>query len=343
MKVLVEILHPAHVHVFKHAIRHWLERGDQVLVLSREKECANALLEAEQIEFKSISKLASSKAGLILEMLQRDVTMLGHALKFRPDVLVGIMGVTIVQVGRAIHKPAIVFYDTENAGITNKFVYPMAHSVCTPDCYEGDVKGTHVTYPSYHELAYLHPNRFTADPEILKQAGLEPGQPYFILRLVSWQASHDIGEEGLGDDLIDRLIALLEPKGRVLITSEAPLSEKLEPYRFVLAPETMHHFIAQAEMLIGESATMASEAAVLGVPAIYISDTGRGYTNEQDKKYGIVKNFVRSEAEDALAHVGEILEDPNFKAEHKTRYQKMMDDKTDATDWMISYIDSVVE
>ena len=41
---------------------------------------------------------------------------------------------------------------------------------------------------------------------------------------------------------------------------------------------------------IGESATMASECAVLGVPAIYAAETGRGYTDEQEYKYGLVKN-----------------------------------------------------
>ena len=36
---------------------------------------------------------------------------------------------------------------------------------------------------------------------------------------------------------------------------------------------------------------MASESAVLGVPAIYVATTGRGYTDEQESRYGLVRNL----------------------------------------------------
>ena len=124
MRILVEILHPAHVHVFKHAIGSWRARGDEVLVLSREKECANNLLEAYGIPFESISRIGRRKFSLVGEMLVRDFRMLRAAMKFKPDVLVGVMGGTIVQVGKVIGRPAVVFYDTENATLTNRFVYP---------------------------------------------------------------------------------------------------------------------------------------------------------------------------------------------------------------------------
>jgi len=40
--------------------------------------------------------------------------------------------------------------------------------------------------------------------------------------------------------------------------------------------------MAYCRAFIGESATMASEAAVLGVPAVYAAETGRSYTDEQE-------------------------------------------------------------
>ena len=54
----------------------------------------------------------------------------------------------------------------------------------------------------------------------------------------------------------------------------------------------MDDAIASASLLYGESATMASEAAVLGVPAIYLDNTGRCYTREEEEKYGLVFNFT---------------------------------------------------
>ena len=61
----------------------------------------------------------------------------------------------------------------------------------------------------------------------------------------------------------------------------------------------------KCRMVIGESATMASEAACLGIPAIFISNTGRGYTTEQDKKYGLIKHYRLNQWEEiGVRHVG---------------------------------------
>lgn len=340
MRVLVEILHPAHVHVFRNAIAQWQARGDEVLVLSRHKECATDLLDAYGIAHRPISRLPDNKPGLFVEMAVRDLRMLKAALRFRPDVLVGIMGVTIAQVGAVIRKPAVVFYDTENAAITNRVVYPLAHSVATPQCYQGEVNGRHVTYPGYHELAYLHPDRFAADPDIVRAGGVDPEQRYFILRFVSWGASHDIGEQGLGPAFMRKLTERLRQEGQVLISSEAPLPSDLESLRFRAPPEQLHHFIAFASMLVGESATMASEAAVLGVPAVFISDTGRGYTDEQEARWSLVANFKRSQGEQAFAQVEQWLgTDPSVFARRRAA---MLETCVDTTSWMVDYIDSVV-
>ena len=91
-----------------------------------------------------------------------------------PDVLTGIMGPSIAVAGKLSRTPAVVFYDTEFASQTNRVVYPLAYSVCTPDCYQGAVPGRHVTYAGYHELAYLHPNRFLPDPARLAAFDVRP-------------------------------------------------------------------------------------------------------------------------------------------------------------------------
>lgn len=342
MRVLVEILHPAHVHFFRPAIREWLARGDRVLVLSREKDVANELLDAYGIEYESISRLGSSKAALIGEMLVRDARMWSRAHAFEPDVLVGIMGVTIVQVGKLIGKPAIVFYDTENAKITNAFVYPLAHSVCTPECYAAPVRGRHVTYPGYHELAYLHPERFTPDREIVRRGGVDPDSPYFIVRFVSWQASHDVGEAGFDLEQKRAMVAELGRHGRVLVSSEGELPPDLEPLRFAAPVHQMHHFIAFSRMLVGESATMASEAAVLGVPAFYIADTGRGYTDEEEVRYGLVWNFKRQQANQALQQMSALLADSDLSAKMQAARQRLLSERIDVTSWLVNYVDGVV-
>lgn len=343
MRILVEILHPAHVHFFRHAIGHWQARGDEVSVLSREKDVAIQLLDAYGIQHTSLSRLGPAKWQLAIEMLVRDARMLRHCLFQRPDVLVGIMGVTIAQVGKLIGRPAIVFYDTENATLTNRFVYPLAHSVCTPECYQGPVWGRHVTYPGYHELAYLHPSRFTPDASVVKRRGIDPDSAYFLLRFVSWQASHDVGETGFDRRAQRRLIEVLKQHGRVLISSEQPLPPDLEEYRFSAPAHEMHHFLAHAKLLVGESATMASEAAVLGVPAVYIADTGRGYTDEQQQRYQLVKNFNNHQHDEALLHVQALLADEHTHARAQEQRKQLLSERIDTTAWIVSYVDRVVD
>ena len=68
--------------------------------------------------------------------------------------------------------------------------------------------------------------------------------------------------------------------------------------------------LAHCRAFVGESATMASECAVLGVPAIYAAQTGRGYTNEQESRYGLVTNLRLLEWGSMQTAVDQILARP---------------------------------
>jgi predicted glycosyltransferase len=52
---------------------------------------------------------------------------------------------------------------------------------------------------------------------------------------------------------------------------------------------------------------MSSEAAVLGVPAVMIPTTGRGYTDEQERRYGHARHFVEDDYDQAVAAVEELF------------------------------------
>ena len=73
---------------------------------------------------------------------------------------------------------------------------------------------------------------------------------------------------------------------RVFISSESELPVELESYRLPTKPEMIGHVLAHATLVFGESATMVSESAMLGVPGIYIDNTGRYYTRDLQDKYG---------------------------------------------------------
>jgi predicted glycosyltransferase len=346
MRLLFDILHPAHVHVFRNLIRELGERGHEVAITLREKDIARDLLDQYGLPYEILSRKKTG-LGLAVEFVQRGAALWRVAERFHPHFLVGVMGPSIAAVGRLRRvfgrdrARIAIFYDTEIAKLTNVFAYPLADAVCTPDCYQTVVHGRHVRYAGYHELAYLHPNRFTPDDGVVRAAGIDPGSPYFLVRFVSYEASHDLGSRGLRPEKKLALVRALAEHGRVLVSSEGPLPAELESYRARIPARDIHHALAFARLLVGESATMASECAVLGVPSIYVSPLGRGYTDEQESRYGLVKNFTGARfGEDFVSVAKEMATDPALRETARAARERLLADKVDVTAWMLDFFES---
>ena len=339
MKFIIDVLHPAHVHFFRNFIKEMSSKGHRFMITAREKDCATQLLEAYGLKYELISRMSKGLAKQAFELARRTIRFLMIARRFQPDYLIGIMGPTIALAGKLLASKTVVFYNTEIAFISNFFSYPLADLVVTPSCYQRSVGRHHLTYQGYHALAYLHPKRFTPDEEVLLSKGINSRKPYFVLRFVSWHASHDIGARGFSSEGKDRLIEILSDKGRVYISSEEPLPSHLKPYQLHLPVESIHHLLAYAQLFIGESATMASEAAVLGTHSVFISRTFRGYTNEQEKRYSLVHNFTQDQETEALAKVVDLLKNPDLKAEASRSRERILEEKIDVTSWMVDFFE----
>jgi predicted glycosyltransferase len=106
--------------------------------------------------------------------------------------------------------------------------YPFVLQVQSPDCYMKDLGSKQVRYAGCHELAYLHPNRFVPDEQIVKDLGVNTSEKYCIIRLVSWGAHHDIGQHGFDDEKKIYFVEQIAKYARPYITSEAALPAELE-------------------------------------------------------------------------------------------------------------------
>lgn len=339
MHILADITHPAHVHFFKNAIAEWRSAGHRVSITTRGKDITLELLDNLGLSYIHLGPARSGLAGLIRELPVRDARLARLIMKKRPDVMVAIGGVFIAHAGFVTRTPSVVFYDTENARAQNLITYPLASLVVTPDCYEAWApKGKTIRYAGYHELAYCHPSRFSPDPSVLSLYGLKEGERFIVVRLVSWGATHDVGDKGVTD--AEQAVARLSAHGKVLITSERPLPGALEKHRITASPELVHHLLYYADLFIGESATMASEAACLGTPAVFVSTSVRGYTNEQGRKYGMTFTFSDPDKGEAAAleKAEEILSDPEGKGKWRRKSAAMLKDKIDVTDFMVNLI-----
>ena len=153
-----------------------------------------------------------------------------------------------------------------------------------PECFWLQLRKDEIRFPGNIEVHYLHPKRFCPAP-VWDLLGIEEGTRFAIVRFVKWDAWHDTKLVG-GFSLEQKreLIKRLSKHLRVFISSESELPADLEPYRIQIPIERMHDVQAAAALFVGESATMASESVVLGTPAIYIDEVGRGYTDEEARE-----------------------------------------------------------
>jgi len=339
VRVLIDIGHPAHVHFFRRPAALLRERGYELMVTSRHKEMATDLLDAFGIPHAPLSARRGGAFGLLRELCERDLRMLRVVGGWRPDVMAAIGGISIAHAGLLSRARSLVFYDTENATLQNALTYPFASLVIVPRCYTAwTPRRRTLRYAGYQELSYLRPPYFSADRAIAIANGLSPNRPTYLLRLVSWNASHDIGERGLSWDAVRRVCAQLGSAVHVLISSEAALPADLRPSGYAGDPAQIHHVMGHCAGFFGESATMASECAVLGVPAVYAALTGRGYTDEQESRYGLVKN-VRSLAAASLDGAVDWL--LAFSAEDaRTRRQQLLDDTCDVAEFVVRAIET---
>ena len=339
--IVFTVTHPHDVHLFRNAVAELSERGYEVHVLARDKEITVELLEKYEIPHEVLGGDHSSTLGLVRSWSAFAYRLYRAAKRIQPDLMVAEVGAATSPVARLLGVDSLLFVDAEHATIQNSLAFPFATRICTSRSFWTDLGPTQVRYDGYQELAYLHPDRFAPDPSVLEEAGLDRDEPFVILRAVGWNAAHDIGAGGF--DSIEGVIEALEVTGvTVVVTSEDPLPPGLESYRVAVEPNRMHDLMYYADLFVGESATMATESAILGTPAVYISTLEVGYTAELDRKYGLVFNFSGPDRQRRGVQQAKAILDGSYEADWEARRQQMLAETEDTTDVILDQIGELI-
>jgi len=262
--------------------------------------------------------------------------MINIARTFKPDIFVSRVSPLSGYASFILRKPHITFTDTENVKLLDSISQPFADVVCTSDVYLRDHGKKQIRYPGYHELAYLHPNRFVKDLSILSDLGIDHSQRFALVRFVTWSAHHDIGHSGFSPNNRIRLVRELSNHLKVFISSEGELPQELMQYKLDIPAQYIHQVLAQAHMFVGESATMASECAMMGTPAIYLNSTHYGSTDSQSG-YGLMDLFPSDESgqTQAISLAVEIACKPDIKTDRAQNLAKMLSEKIDVSAFMV--------
>jgi len=343
MNILIDIGHPAHVHNFRNLAKELKKNGHAVFWSVKDIPVAKRLLDYYGFTYHTFPKKKDSLWGKVIGQLKYNWLLWKVCRKEKIDFAIG-TSVSIAHVSKFSKIKSILFDDDDDEvqPFITKYVNPFADVLLSPSAIGKRKRKDTVFYQGFQELAYLHPKVFKPGEAVLKEADLKPGEKFFILRFNVFKAHHDVGIKGLSLDQKLKIIELLEPHGKILITTEREIEPQLSKYQLKVAPEHIHSLMAFATMFIGDSQTMISEAAVLGTTAIKCNSfAGKlSVPNELEEKYQLCYSYLPEDFEAFLGKIKNLLSTTDLKTKWLKRRQAMLTDTINVTEFWAWFIEN---
>lgn len=337
MKYLIFTNTPAHVHLYKHAVRKLDDRGHDVLVLGRRYSCTEDLLEYYDLPYRIYGTLDTTKYSLFRQLPKHYLGAFRAARRFDPDCIFGYGGYA-AHTGFVVRTPTMLILDSEPTTLDHIVSRPFARAIFTPHAFEKDLGAHHYRFRGFKELAYLHPDIYEPSVDIRDALDLGPDERYVLLRFNAFGSHHDIGHSGFSVAQRRDLIERLGESGTVLVSDEGGEMdlETTDARPFDLHPALVHDAIADAHLLVTDTQTMATEAALLGTPAIrsnsFVSGSDMGNFRELGRT-GLIYNL---EAFDEVLDTAlDILSDDDVKDTWRRKRDEYLTDKVNLTDLIL--------
>ncbi|WP_254861852.1 hypothetical protein [Halovivax gelatinilyticus] len=343
MRYLVYTNTPAHVHLYRNAVARLEAAGHDVLVLGRDYGCTVALLEWYDLPHEVYGYCDTSKWSLFARLPSHYTRAIRTARNFDPDLIFG-MGGYAAHTGALLRTPVALLIDSEVTGLDHAVSTPFARAVLTPDTFQTRLCDDHFVFPGLKECAYLHPKEFayqsTRDggPSIRDRLGLAADEPFVIVRLNAFGSHHDVGKGGFTPARRRRLIDRLAQHATVLVSDEGgDMTYDGVPARpFSVHPALLHDALAEASLLVADTQTMVTEAALLGTPAVrsnsFVGDEDMGNFRALSR-HGLI--FNEAEFDAAIERAETLLCADGIDAEWRRRRDAYLADRCNLTDVIV--------
>lgn len=343
MKILLSIEHPAWAHQFKYMIRELENKGHIIKVVAINKDRDLELLDLFDIKYEIISNTSGKniiEKGIIFLITSLKIFQISK--KFKPDIYIGRASPMMSISNFLFRKKHIIFEDSEPSTFCLFIARFFTDIIFTPICFKKNLGKKQFRINAFKEIFYLHPNYFTANPNVLSELNLSPTDKLIILRFVAWNAHHDIGQSGITIEAKLKMVEELKKFGKIFITSERSMPEELEKYRIPLTIEKIHDLLFFADLFISDSQTMTTEAAILGTPTIrcnsFVGENDMSNFIELEQKYGLIFNY--NDIDKAMNKAIELIQKPGLKEEWKKKRETLLKDKIDATAFMLNFVEN---
>jgi uncharacterized protein len=365
--MLIDVAHPAHVHQFTPVAREAMARGMGVLFLGRAKDVTLPLLEASGLPFVTLAAPEEPRTRW------RDAReLLGRVRAIRREI--ARTGATVLLtrnpsgVLAGLGTRTWTVFDTDDGrsvGLHYLLAAPFA-DVVTTSTYDPAHHGPGtLRYRGFKALTFLHPDRFRPDPDVRQRLGV-PSGPLSVVRFSAHDASHDRRITGLERSSRSELLERLRSSSTVVLSVEghAPrLLPRRSPSRMAtgspadlgrgdhqgegereLPAAEFLQLLADASLCVGDSQSVAAEAAMLGIPALRLSGfTGRTwYLGVLEERFGLLRNFRPGEDAVLLAAVTDVLKDLDaHSAAARTARAQLLAECEDVAGWFVRRVEAL--
>ncbi len=343
-KFLFYLGHPAHAHNFVYINKILKEHGHSILFAVRQREILVDLVQDFEFDHVIIkeNREKNSSFSFVKSILNREYEMFKIVKWFKPNLMAG-TDIVITHLGKFFNIPSIILCDDDSSVVPlmANLGFRFASSVIAPEiCDIKPFNFKKIGYRGLQKLSYLHPNYFSPNKSLINN-GIDFNERYFIIRSVELSAHHDKNVRGINDKLLDSIVQLLIPYGKVYISSERVLPEKY--HKFILSTDTklVHHAMYYSDLFISDSQSMTVESCILGTPSIRYNDfVGRiSVLEELEHKYKLTFGISPDKPEELLNKIEELVRMSNIKDEWKERKEKMLKNMIDVA----SFVTTVLE
>lgn len=328
---------PAHVHLYRNAASRLRERGHQVLVLGRDYGCTAALLDYYDLPHRLYGQLGMGQLSLVRELPKHFTRIAWMSRQYDPDLVFG-MGVYAAVAGAVSGAPAVIVVDSEPDGFDHAISRRLVDAMLTPHSFTKDLGSKQYRFHGFKECAYLHPAVFEPDPTVRAELGLEPDEQFVLLRFNAFGAHHDLNHSGIRPPARRELVQHLAEHATVFVSDEGGEMDldALPARPFDLHPGRLHDALYAANLLVADTQTMVTEAALLGTPAVRsnsfvgASDMGNFRELEQADLIYNIREF-----DQVLETATDLLTADGVKARWRRKREAYLGDKVNLTELIV--------
>ena len=347
MKILIFVSHPAQYLFYRPTILFLTGKKHQIKLLIKTKDVLEKLVLQDGLPYENILSegRSGSNLSILFALIKRDIRLYKIVRKFKPELLLG-TDASIAHVSYFTRIPSIICLEDDYPVIRKlaKLTYPFARHIFAPGiCDVGKYAHKKISYDGYMKLAYLHPDYFKLDRDLVRNRIGD--KKYVLVRLSALEAYHDKGIGGIDPELLQEILKSIGSKYRIYIISEKDPGINLETYHLDIHPSQLHHYLGCAEFLLSDSQSMSVEASILGVPSIRISDfSGKiSVLEELEHRYQLTFGAHPHERERIFELIDRLQIESSEKIWQERRNQ-LLEDKVNVSkllSWLISeYPDS---